>query len=979
MSDQSYTMNPSQKEAVEHNDGPMLIVAGAGTGKTFTLVEKIKQLIKEHQIKPEEILCLTFTEKAAYEMEERVDQAMPYGYFQMWISTFHSFADEILRKEASHIGLNPAYTLMTQAQAIVFLRKNLFKLDLKYFRPLSNPNKFIEGLLQHFSRLRDEDIGPKEYTEWAQNELKNTELLDEEKEKNLELARAYELYQKLKIEGDVMDFDDLIGNLLKLFRTRPALLKEYQAQFKYVMVDEFQDTNIAQYQLIKLLCPPKNKPNLTVVGDDSQAIYKFRGASVSNIMTFMEDYKGAKQVTLRDNYRSNQTVLDHAYKLIQFNNPDTLEAKLGISKELKSHKKNSKDAVTFELFDHGDQEADWIAETILKTKEKYTYDYRDFAILVRANSQSEPIIAALQRNGIPYQFLGPGTLFKQPEIKDLIAYLKLLINLEDNVSLYRVLSMHLFKIENEDLILLLGFAKKASLSLYQAIEVYLSFFHEEWYRPENQNYRRHLPLLREDSRDKLIDIMAMMKKHIQKINAHDTGQILYSFLEDTGYLKTIANYKTEQEEKVALNIMKFFNLLKSFQNNQEDSSVFAVVEYVDMSMELGESPIASDTDVALANAVNILTIHSSKGLEFPVVMITSLVAGRFPTYERREQIPIPATLIKELLPEGDFHLQEERRLFYVALTRAMDRLFLSGSEIYGDGKRKRKISPFVTEALGPEILEQRQSHKQAEKAQLSIFDFKPTDPPVQKTKLELKQFSYSQLESYAMCPLLYKYQYIVKIPTPQNSAASFGSTIHMVLQKFYEGYMNDRSYGLSHMLNLLETHWEPIGYSSQTHMKRMKEEGKALLTEFFNTHHSPTIEVMGLEKFFKIKIDDDLYLSGKIDRVDTTPDGRIEIVDYKTGKIPAEKELKKSLQLSIYALAATDQGLYHKEVQQVNLTYYYLQGMQKITMSRTPEELIEVKGKVKEITDEIKQGKFPPRVGPWCDFCNYRMICEAWQ
>jgi DNA helicase-2/ATP-dependent DNA helicase PcrA len=425
--------------------------------------------------------------------------------------------------------------------------------------------------------------------------------------------------------------------------------------------------------------------------------------------------------------------------------------------------------------------------------------------------------------------------------------------------------------------------------------------------------------------------------------------------------------------------MKFFNLLKSFQNNQEDSSVFAVVEYVDMSMELGESPIASDTDVALANAVNILTIHSSKGLEFPVVMITSLVAGRFPTYERREQIPIPATLIKELLPEGDFHLQEERRLFYVALTRAMDRLFLSGSEIYGDGKRKRKISPFVTEALGPEILEQRQSHKQAEKAQLSIFDFKPTDPPVQKTKLELKQFSYSQLESYAMCPLLYKYQYIVKIPTPQNSAASFGSTIHMVLQKFYEGYMNDRSYGLSHMLNLLETHWEPIGYSSQTHMKRMKEEGKALLTEFFNTHHSPTIEVMGLEKFFKIKIDDDLYLSGKIDRVDTLPDGKIEIVDYKTGKIPAEKELKKSLQLSIYALAATDQGLYHKEVQQVNLTYYYLQGMQKITMSRTPEELIEVKGKVKEITDEIKQGKFPPRVGPWCDFCNYRMICEAWQ
>ena len=360
-----YELNPNQQAAVNFNDDPLLIVAGAGTGKTFTLVEKIKHLIKNKLAKPEEILCLTFTEKAAYEMEERVDRAMPYGYFQMNISTFHGFADEILKKEINHIGMNPAYSLSTQAQSIIFLRKNLFRFDLKYFRPLSNPNKFIEALLQHFSRLHDEDVKPKAYLEWAKNIQNDSEMLIEDKEKYLELANAYITYQTLKTEHDQMDFDDLIYYLLKLFRERPNILKEYKDRFKYVLVDEFQDTNIAQYQLIKLLAPSKENPKLTVVGDDSQAIYKFRGASISNILSFMKDYPQAHQISLNDNYRSNQNVLDKAYTLIKFNDPDTLEAKLGISKQLKGHKPNIKDGVNFGLFQHSEDEADYVAKVIL--------------------------------------------------------------------------------------------------------------------------------------------------------------------------------------------------------------------------------------------------------------------------------------------------------------------------------------------------------------------------------------------------------------------------------------------------------------------------------------------------------------------------------------------------------------------------------------------------------------------------------------
>ena len=897
----------------------------------------------------------------------------------MNISTFHGFADEILKKEINHIGMNPAYSLSTQAQSIIFLRKNLFRFDLKYFRPLSNPNKFIEALLQHFSRLHDEDVEPKAYLEWAKNIQNDSEMLIEDKEKYLELANAYITYQTLKTEHDQMDFDDLIYYLLKLFRERPNILKEYKDRFKYVLVDEFQDTNIAQYQLIKLLAPSKENPKLTVVGDDSQAIYKFRGASISNILSFMKDYPQAHQISLNDNYRSNQNVLDKAYTLIKFNDPDTLEAKLGISKQLKGHKPNIKDGVNFGLFQHSEDEADYVAKVILENRKKHNYEFKDFAILVRANTHSEPFIAALMRQGIPYQFLGPGTLFRQAEIKDLVSYLKVLTNLEDNVCLYRVLNMNIFKLDPEDILLLLAFAKKTAQPLFVAIEIYLSFYNEEWYKSEYHNYRRHLPLLKSETKDILMDFVAMVKRHIAKLNNDSAAHILYYFLEDTGYLKEVANYQTELEEKVAHNILKFLNLIKSIYTNDSEATVFNVVDYIDMSMELGESPIAADTDVALSNAVNILTVHASKGLEFPVVILTNLIAGRFPTYERRETIPIPDSLIKETLPEGDYHLQEERRLFYVGLTRAMDRAYLSAAEIYGEGKRKRKISPFVFETFGAAEIEKKLSIKKTEKEQLSIFDFKKIEEPVEAPKLNLTQFSFSQLETYERCPLQYKYQYILKIPTPGNAAASFGSTIHNVLQKFYEGYVQDKTWNETQMMNLLASEWQPIGYSSQAHEQRMKKEAKEMLKKYFHTFHKPEVEIMSLEKLFKIKVDDTLFLTGKIDRVDKLGDGKIEIIDYKTGKKPEEKELKKSLQLSIYALAATDEGLYKKQVHEVNLTFYYMQGMEQITMNKTPEDLDHVKNEVKEITDRIKSSEFPAKVGNYCDFCAFKIICPAWQ
>ncbi len=982
-------LNPQQKKAVELNKGPVLIVAGAGTGKTTVIVEKIKHLILKKKVRPEKILALTFTEKAAAEMEERVDQSLPYGMFQMWISTFHSFADQILRAHIGHIGIDPGYKLMGDAETVSFLKKNLFLFELEYFRPIGNPNKFLHSLIQHFDRLRDENISPNEYLQYAEKQNLKSDLTEEEKKKTLELARAYKKFQDLKVKNSKLDFADLIYHLLELLHKRPNILAQLKEQFEYILVDEFQDTNIAQYLLIKLLAPPSNKVKLTVVGDDSQAIYKFRGASVSNILQFMKDYSEAESVTLNKNYRSNQVLLDYAYRLIKNNDPDTLESQLGISKELKGTKKGDKDtSLQLYIGSNSDNEADYIVRSILEqTKADKDLKYSDIAILVRANKHAEPVIASLNRAGIPYRIWGKSALYKQPEIRDLIAYLKTLRDPYDSASFYRILTMSLIDIDHHDISLLTGFAKKTSLSLTVAMEVYASLFNNEWYLPQYDVYRPHIPLFSESTKSKLTKLTAMLRRHQNLIKTHTAGQILYYFLEDIGYLKKMASSRTDFEEKSVINISHFFNKLKSLEGEQEDSSVSAVVDYLETSLEIGESPNMLEADKNSYNAVNILTVHAAKGLEFRVVYILNLVHGRFPTYNKRESIPIPDELIKEILPQGDFHTLEERRLFYVALTRAKEKLFLTGARFYGDGKRQRKISPFVIETVGQEKITQVTSEYKDTNNQLTIFDFKPQElKPQQSAKDDkneikvinnLSNFSYSQLESFSVCALQYKYLYVLKIPTTPSAAASFGESIHKTLQRFYMDFQKNNTVDLEYLHKLYKRLWIPVGYESAADEAYRKKKGEEMLTGFYKSFHDKHKSIIGVEKLFKIKIDTDIYITGKIDRIDQAAEDGIEIIDYKTGRMPDEKELKKNLQLSIYALAATDPSMFGKKIDDVHLTFYYLNDNKKITSKRSQEDLMEVKQEIRKRANEIKVSHFKANPGPWCKFCQFNLICDA--
>jgi len=960
------SLNPEQVEAVTHGEGPLLIIAGAGTGKTMVITERIQHLILKKNISPNNILALTFTEKAATEMQERVDVLLPYGYSQMWIDTFHGFCDRVLRLEAFHIGLDASYTLMTEAEAVQFFKKNLFKFSLSYFRPLGNPNKFIQAILQHFSRLKDEDISPTEYFSYVKKLKEKKDPTPEEKEereKTEELANAYNLYEELKIQESVMDFSDLIAYTLLLFRQRKSILAKYQKLFSFILIDEFQDTNFAQNQLAILLTGKKQ--NITVVGDDDQAIYRWRGAAISNMIQFTKHFPKTKIVTLTKNYRSTQAILDSAYTLIQYNNPDRLEVKEHIDKKLISLQKKYGTIPELLIENTEQQEADVVVKKIEELMRKGNYRYKDFAILVRANDHALSFIKAFEFSHIPYQFLGPGQLFQQEEVKDFIAYLKVLANFEDSVSLYRVLCMPIFSFPATVVATLLNTAKRRNISLFALLS--------------------HLDSIAVDkeAKESLETLFDLMKSHLKLAQKESAGGILFDFITRTGLKDFILNPQSSVDEEKAMNMTKFLERIKKYESQQETTSLFSTVDWIDLSTQIGEGPVSNLDDTSVLNAVNILTIHASKGLEFPVVFLVNLVTDRFPTRERKEILPVPDDLIKEILPQKDYHLEEERRLFYVGITRAKQSLFLTSASFYGEGKRERKVSPFVLETIGLEAVEEIKNNGRKGKQQLSFLDELPvrdekiSEAQVVKTPLSISYLSYSQIQTFDICPLHYKLKYILKIPTPATAATAFGTSIHSALRDFYLLQKSRQTKDLPDLKHLLEHVWISEGYNSPSEEQHAFEKALKLLIHHVQIYFNPDNLPLELELPFEFFIEK-LKVSGRIDRIDKVGTETVEIIDYKTGThVPDEKELKKNLQLTTYALALVSMREFNWKPENIILSLYYLEVDKKISTTRTKEQLEEAKNIFVEKAQEIAISDFACSKSFLCKTCEYHMLCSA--
>jgi len=1018
------TLNPEQKQAVTHDGGPLLIVAGAGTGKTTVISQRIAWLIEQNKAKGDEILALTFTDKAAGEMEERVDKLLPLGYVDLWISTFHSFAQKILESHALEIGLPNDFKLLNQTQQWLLVRQNLDKFNLDYYRPLGNPTKFIHALIKLFSRAKDEVVSPADYLEYAKELKLNSdssdfikdllepevlkslskkekkELVAQEIKKTQEVADAYHIYQQLLLQNNALDFGDLINYCLKLFKDRPGILAKYRKQFKYILVDEFQDTNYAQYELVKLLAEPKN--NLTVVADDKQSIYKFRGAAISNILEFKHDYPKTTEVFLIKNYRSTQDILDLSYKFIQ-QNRDRLEIKLAskqankLSKKLESQTKE-KGLISHLAFDTADDEVRGVLKQIVDLKDKdKQVGWNDFAILARTNEVANYFVNACAQTQIPYQFLASRGLYGKPVILDILAYLKLLDNYRESAAMYRVLGFKIFGLEFSDINTLNYWAGRKGISIYQALKE-----------------AAMLPNTAEETRGKLKNILKLIENHSNLIKEKTVGEVVVASLEDSGYLQELTRQDSVETQQAVNHLNQFYKKITDFENSTEDKSVRSFLELIELELEAGEAGALQNNIEEGPDSVKIMTVHAAKGLEFKYVFIVSLVDRRFPIDGRSDPIALPDKLIKEILPQGDAHLQEERRLFYVAMTRAKTGLFFTTALDYG-GARKKKISRFLTELedIGFAVKIDKKPDKGdgllAERTkkiavQIEAEELEPIVP---------SRFSFTQLRAFESCPYQYRFAHILRVPVRGKSVFSFGKTIHATLQQFFdlvrerarveqvdlfgnEMKLRDQEIkrsgakgqkpivSLEELLEIYEKTWIDDWYASRKEHDEYKQKGKKALTEFYKKIEKDIPVPKYLERPFNLKIEADpstslgaggqeYTIKGVIDRIDPM-NGGIEIIDYKTGQGRTEKNFtaEDKEQLLIYQLAASQ--VLGEKVE--NLSFYYVETGNIVSFLGTDKELKAIEKKIINTIQEIKKGKFPPKPGMMCQWCDFKNICE---
>ena len=599
-------LNPKQKEAVIQTDGPCLVIAGAGSGKTKVLTYKISYLMKEKDVQPWNILAITFTNKAANEMKERVEALVGDAINDIWLGTFHSICVRILRKFIDRVGYDHSFAIFDTTDQKTLIKNCMKELNI-------DPKMFTEkSILSEISNAKNDMLTPEKYEEKANGDYRK-EIT----------SKVYYLYQKKLKDNNAIDFDDIINFTINILTDNADILDYYSSKFKYILVDEYQDTNKSQFMLISLLASKYG--NITVVGDNDQSIYRFRGADITNILNFEKDFPGSKIIKLEQNYRCTGNILKAANEVIK-HNENKYEKKLWTE--------NEEGDLPFVFCGNDEyEEGSFIVQEINKLKREEYYKYSDFVVLYRMNSQSRAIEDILRREDIPYKIVGGLKFYERKEIKDIVAYLRLIANPSDNLSLERIINepkrgVGKTSIENVEKI-----SNELGISMYEVIK------QADKYLPRIYNNTREFINVIEELRSLDIPISELIKLTLNK----------------TGYTQALKNENTVEAESRIENLEEFLTVAMEFEKESAEKSLTEFLESISLSSDTDN---IEDSD----NMVTLMTLHSAKGLEYPVVFLVGMEDGIFPGHKSMD---------------NPSDIEEERRLFYVGITRARNNLYLT--------------------------------------------------------------------------------------------------------------------------------------------------------------------------------------------------------------------------------------------------------------------------------------------------------------
>ena len=956
-----------QRKAIEHVHGPMLVVAGAGTGKTTVLTRRIARLVRDGLARPDEILAVTYTKNAVQEMRERVrDELRGSNLTGLQIATFHEYCNELLGRHGKQFGV------LDDQDLWIYLRRRIRELHLNYFVRAANVSQFLLDLLTFMRRCQDDLVDPEKYAAYVLrlergevavprvSKSKDADALSDEEVigRCHEIARVFATVERMLQEDNLGTFGHMITYAHALLEGNAELLGAERRRTRFILADEFQDVNFAQVKILRKLAGDER--NVFAVGDPDQAIYRFRGASSAAFGLFLEHFPEAKTVVLEKNRRSTTPILKSAFALIS-KNPDvfpsgqvptsTYQRSPLISAREEEADRDGRslpsslvDSVV--LAAKEGEPADLVA-SMRDRQRKLRCKWSDFAILYRQHFHREQIVAELVEQSIPFAIENMDVV-DTPEARDLFACLGAVVSVNDSASLFRVASFPQFAIDPEKL--------RAGI--------------------------KAIP--REEKKSGVASVLAKIENGVTVLSALQQvrDEISRSSTTSSGVLNIIIRQFGLQRASPA--IAAVLEFVKRWEEKPKAiTKTREIGEFIDYLQYFrtagGVIPISTGAE----NAVRLMTAHVAKGLEFNHVFIIRANSNSFPSSYKEPLVDFPRELQgagqPPLFDDKEICRQEERRLFYVAMTRARDSL-----TIYARQGRGRDLTPdgFLRDLLKDPSLQPWLRQRRALEFQVELFAEAaaplPGSPVTEWLKLPPAvdlgtRLSASALQTYEICPLQFKLEREWRIPGEVPAAMEYGATIHRVLLAYYASVRLGRTIGDDRLIELFKADLSAAGIEEKYQQELYERQGIEQLREFLSRcKRVPVPQVLHTEERFEMQIAQ-AKVVGRIDRIDQLSNGHVVITDYKTGRPKSQEDADKSIQLSIYALAACEKWGYHAD----EIVFYNLEENSSVVTRRSESQLQECKHKVEEVAQKIAAEEFEAKPGFYCTFCAYRSLCPA--